>query len=161
MAKPNKGLDDSLFTWVSKSANEVELATRHLAKTMKQSKDKRLGIDVILYYKDQVVWCRCQTRPLAQNTWIEVNIPSKLPFFDLLFRVNELVINTFIPWGWMGDYSANRSLGGITLGLTVIYPLLGWLGLLAALVLKVAHKNPKSVWADGDIWIFSWYVCLI
>jgi hypothetical protein len=72
-----------------------------------------------------------------------------------------LVISTFIPWGWMGDYSANRSLGGITLGLTAIHPLLGWLGLLAALVLKVAHKNPKSVWADGDTWIFSWYVCLI
>lgn len=161
MAKPEKSPDDNLFTRVSKSANAVELAARHLANTTKQSDDKRLAIDVILYYKDQVAWCRCQTRPSAQNTWIEVNIPSNLPFFDLLFRINELVINTFIPWGWMGDYKANRSLGYITLGLSAIHPLLGWLGLLLALVLKVAHKNPKSVWADGDTWIFSWYVCLL
>jgi hypothetical protein len=44
----------------------------------------------------QVAWCICQTRPSGKNTWIEVSVPSKFPFFDL-FRVNELVINTFIP----------------------------------------------------------------
>ena len=83
----------------------------------------------------QVAWCICQTRPSGKNTWIEVNIPSKLPFFDL-FWVNELVINAFIPWDWMGDYSANRTFGGIALGLTAIHPLLGWLSLLFALVVK-------------------------
>jgi hypothetical protein len=63
-------------------------------------------------------------RPSGKNTWTEVNIPSKFPFFDL-FRVNELVINTFIPWRWMGNHSANCTFGGIAPGLTAIHPLLG------------------------------------
>ena len=106
----------------------------------------------------QVAWCICQTRPSGKNTWIEVNIPSKLPFFDL-FWVNELVINAFIPWDWMGDYSANRTFGGIALGLTAIHPLLGWLSLLFALVVEpqgpAVHSRTEI---RGSL---HGYVCLI
>lgn len=159
IAKPNINPDDNLFVRVSKSANHIELAARQFGTGPDQPKDRRLGRDVILYYRGQATWCRCQTKPSGKNTWIEVNLPSKLPFFDFLFRINELTINTFIPWGWMGDYSANRSLGGIALGLTAIHQSLGWLALAFAMIIKIVR--PNSDWADGDTWVFTWYVCLI
>jgi hypothetical protein len=86
---------------------------------------------------DKVAWCICQTRPSGKNTWIEVNIPSKFPFFDL-FRVNELVINTLIPWCWMGNHSANCTFGGISPGLTAIHPLLG----LAFASIRLVRETP-------------------
>jgi len=85
----------------------------------------------------QVARCICQMRPSGKNTWTEVNTPSKFPFFDL-FRVNELVINTFIPWCWMGNYSANCTFGGIAPGLAAIHPLFG----LAFASIRLVRETP-------------------
>jgi hypothetical protein len=85
----------------------------------------------------QLAWCICQMRPSCKNTWTEVNTPSKFPFFDL-FRVNEPVINTFIPWRWMGSYSANCTFGGIAPGLTAIHPLFG----LAFASIRLGRETP-------------------
>jgi hypothetical protein len=105
---------------------------------------------------DKVAWCICQTRPSGKNTWIEVNIPSKFPFFDLL-RVNDLVINTFTPWGWMGDYSANCTCGGIALGLTAIHPLFG----LAFASIRLGRETPTVHSLTEIRGSLHAYVCLI
>jgi hypothetical protein len=105
---------------------------------------------------DKVAWCICQTRPSGKNTWIEVNIPSKFPFFDLL-RVNDLVINTFTPWGWMGDYSANCTFGGIALGLTAIHPLFE----LAFASIRLGRETPTVHSLTAICGSLDAYACLI
>jgi hypothetical protein len=95
----------------------------------------------------------------VNNTWIEVNIPCQNPLTDFLFRLNELLINTCILWGWL-NYTTNLKFGVLALALTAFHWVLGILSIVAAGLVKIKAER-GSEWADGDTWLFAWYVFLL
>ena len=151
----------ALFDAICKRADELECRARVFAEGCAEGEHIFPGvqdreIDVILMSSKAAMWCRCETRPSAGNTWLEPCIPTASVWCDTFTEGVTIAIHTLIPWGWVGSRQ-NFLYAATALGLEMIWK---WTGLLMIPVAFTLTARGPIVhwWQDGDVWVWVWYI---
>lgn len=150
--------------------SEVEQAARQLRRTYFDNVNYGYSrpIDILVLNGRAWAWCRAETVPSGENTWLQLNLPTKNFVFalgDFVVALWTFTVHTILPWNWVGLM--------VNLAYAVVVgsaDTCGWGGVLlaffAVLAIKcILHGFVREGymlyrWASGDTWVMAWYLIL-